>query len=210
MKNLGKLLIFIFLTVVSLQTFGQKFGVQAGANLSNMSWRDNDDTYSDDLKSNLGINAGLNMELGFGPLMALEVGALLDSKGFKISEGGNSVKANLLYADVPVLFKVGPSLGPIKLFGAFGPYVGFGLSGKVVTDIEGVKEKNTVKWGNGEEDDSKRLDYGAKFGVGAEFSGLNLGIYYSLGLANSSSDTENGYKEQHRGINISIGYKFSR
>jgi len=210
MKNLSKVYIFLLLSFVSLQTFAQKFGVQAGVNLSTMSWKDDDDTYSEDLERNIGFNAGVTMEMGFGNLMAVEIAALLDSKGFKISEGDDFIKANLLYADIPVLVKVGPSFGPVKIFGAVGPYVGIGLTGKVVMEFEGDKEKEDVQWGNGEEDDSKRLDYGAKFGVGAEFSGLNVGFYYSLGLANSSSDNENGYREQHRGISFSVGYRFGK
>lgn len=207
MRNFSRILILCLLTVIGTQTFAQKFGIQAGPNFSKMVIKDDDETYSDDLEMNLGFNAGVSCEIGFGNLMAVEVAALLDSKGFKVKEGDDSWKLNALYADIPVLVKVGPSFGPIKVFAAAGPYLGIGLTGKSIIEIDGEKDTEDIEWGDGE-DESKRLDYGAKFGVGAEVSGINLGIYYSLGLANTSSDTENGYKEQHRVLSISVGYKF--
>jgi hypothetical protein len=51
------------------------------------------------------------------------------------------------------------------------------------------------------------LDYGAKFGVGAEVMGITIGAYYSLGLANISPVTEGGAKINHKGISVSLGYK---
>jgi hypothetical protein len=159
---------------------------------------------------NPGFNAGVNFEMGFGKLMALEVGLLADTKGFKMEEEGLTVKANALYADVPILFKVGPSLGPVKIFGAVGPYFGVGITGKYKIEFEGESDTQDIKWGSGDDDDAKRLDYGAKFGAGAEIKGLNFGIYYSLGLANSSSDNEDGYREQHRVLSFSVGYKFGK
>jgi hypothetical protein len=117
---------------------------------------------------------------------------------------------NLLYADIPVLLKGGPTLGVVKIFGAAGPYIGIGLTGKAVTDIAGQKDSESIEWGDGDQADFKRLDYGAKFGVGAEFSGFTFGAYYALGLANLAVATDGGYKESHRVISFSVGYKFGK
>jgi hypothetical protein len=67
-----KVLLIGLLTLISMQTFAQKFGIQAGPNLSTMVWKDNDETYSDDLEMNLGFNAGVTFEIGFGSIMALQ------------------------------------------------------------------------------------------------------------------------------------------
>jgi len=212
MKNLSRVLFIALLVLVSSQTFAQRFGVQAGVNLSNMLMKDDDFNYSDemDLGSLLGFNAGVNFEMGFGSLISVEAAAIANSKGFKLEEDGDFIKLNMLFIDVPVLLKVGPSFGPAKVFAAAGPYVGFGLTGKGIVEIDGERETEDISWGNDIEDDTKRLDYGAKFGVGAEISGFTIGAYYNLGLANTATDTENNYKENHRFISISVGYKFGK
>jgi hypothetical protein len=214
MKNFGKVLIISLLTLISVQTFAQKNGVQGGINLANMVFKDDEGTYSDDFEMNLGFNGGVTMEVGFGDLLSLEAGLLVDTKGFKWDFDflGTTVttKANAMYLDVPVLIKVGPSFGPVKVFGAAGPYVGFGLTGKIKSEAEGESETEDIEWGDTEEDFAKRMDFGAKFGAGLEVMGFTLGAYYSLGLANISPITEDGAKITHKVISISVGYKFGK
>jgi len=198
-----------------MQSFGQKIGLQGGINLAKVLDKDDDGTYSDEYDMNLGFNAGVTFEMGFGSLLSLETGLIADTKGLKWKEEYLGIpfttKVNLLYLDVPVLIKVGPSFGPLKVFAAAGPYVGFGLTGKYKGEGEGESESEDVSWGDDpEENDIKRLDYGAKLGIGAEVSGFTFGAYYALGLANISPYTENGTKLQNRVISISVGYKFGK
>ncbi len=210
MKNLSKLLFIFLLVILSAPTFAQKFGIQGGINLTTLVQKDDDMDYADEwgYENKLGFNGGVTLEMGIGDLIAVELGALVDSRGTQISNGDNYIRFNMLFADVPVLVKVGPSFGPAKVFGAVGPYVGFGITGKTVTKVDGEKESQDIEWGDGEDADAKRLDYGAKFGIGAEVMGFTVGAYYSLGLANIAPDTENGNKMQNRAISISLGYKF--
>ena len=210
MKNLSKLLFIFLLVILSAPTFAQKFGIQGGINLTTLVQKDDDMDYADEwgYENKLGFNGGVTLEMGIGDLIAVELGALVDSRGTQISNGDNYVRFNMLFADVPVLVKVGPSFGPAKVFGAVGPYVGFGITGKTVTKVDGEKESQDIEWGDGEDADAKRLDYGAKFGIGAEVLGFTVGAYYSLGLANIAPDTENGHKMQNRAVSISFGYKF--
>ncbi len=210
MKNLSKVLFVFLLVILSSQTFAQKFGIQGGINLTTLVEKDDDHDYADlmEYENKLGFNGGLTLEMGIGDLIAVELGALVDSRGTQISNGDNYIRFNMLFADVPVLVKVGPSFGPAKVFGAVGPYVGFGITGQSVIKYEGEKDSQDIEWGDGEDADAKRLDYGAKFGIGAEVKGFTVGAYYSLGLANIAPDTENGYKMQNRAISISFGYKF--
>lgn len=210
MRNLSKVLILFFVVFISMQSFAQKFGVQAGVNLANMVSKDDAETYSDDFEMNLGFNAGVTFELSFSDFLGLEMGALVDTKGFKISESGATAKINLLYADIPVLLKGGPTLGAVKIFGAAGPYLGVGITGKYTFEFDGDKESEDVVWGDGDDADLKRLDYGAKFGVGAEVKGFSIGAYYALGLANIAVDNSDGYKESHRVVSFSVGYKFGK
>jgi hypothetical protein len=208
MKTSCKILILICIVLISSQSYAQKIGIQGGINLSNMLDKDNEATYSKDYDYNLGFNGGVTFELGLGNLLALQVGALIDSKGFKITSGADNMKAKLLYADVPVLLKIGPSFGPVKVFGAAGPYIGTGLTGKVTMKISGHSQSQDVKWGSGQDNDIKRIDYGLKFGVGAEVMKFSLGAYYALGMANLAPVTDNGTKMQNRVLSISLGYRF--
>jgi hypothetical protein len=212
MKNLSRVLFFSLLALITTQTFAQKFGIQAGLNLATMLSKDDEFTYSEEMDYKMipGFNAGVTFEMGLGDLIAVEVGLIADSKGFKIEEGDASMKVSALYADIPILVKVGPSFGPIKVFGAAGPYVGIGLTGKYKLEYEGESETEDIEWGSGEDADVKRLDFGAKFGVGAEVSGLTFGVYYALGLANIAADTEGGYMDKNRVLSISVGYKFGK
>ena len=214
MRNLGKVLLFSLLTFISMQTFAQKFGVQGGVNLANMLAKDDEATYSDDFTMNMGYNAGVTFELGFGDLISLEAGILAETKGFKwenVMGMDVTTKVNLLYIDVPVLLKVGPTLGPVKIFGAAGPYIGYGVTGKFKSESGDQSDTQDVEWGSdAEESDFKPLDYGAKFGVGAEFMKFTFGAYYALGLANISPSTEGGAKINNKVISISLGYKFGK
>jgi hypothetical protein len=215
MKNLSRVLFIAMLVLVSTSTFAQRFGVQAGLNLSNQVWKDDEDTYSDDFKMLLGFNAGVTVEMGFTDLIGVEAGLIANTKGFKIEEEiletDVTSKFSLMYLDVPVLVKVSPLVGPAKIFIAAGPYVGFGLTGKVKAEGGGEEESEDISWGSDEEeDDLKRLDFGAKFGVGAEVMNFTLAAYYSLGLANISPYTEDGAKISNNLISVSVGYKFGK
>lgn len=214
MRSYTRVLFLFLLAAIGTQSFAQKIGIQGGINMANMLMEDDDDTYSDDFKMQLGFNAGITFELGFGDLLSLEAGIIAENKGFKYDEEilGVNVKsdAKLLYVDVPVLVKVGPSFGPVKVFGAAGPYIGYGISGEITGEIFGFDDTEDVSWGDGDDDDFKPLDYGAKFGVGMEVTGFTIGAYYALGLANISNSTENGSKVNNRVISISVGYKFGK
>lgn len=151
-------------------------------------------------------------------MISLETGALLSTKGYRIKEeeaGGTfEAKVNLMYLHIPVNARVGFDAGPMKIYGAVGPYVGVGLSAKAKLDIEAdgmsVSETEDLTFGDGEDDDIKRLDYGLSIGAGAAFGAFEVGLNYDLGLANLSPYTENGYKANSRVFSITAAYKFGK
>jgi len=75
-------------------------------------------------------------------------------------------------------------------------------------DGEVVSKEEDVRWGSDEEADLKKMDFGLTVGAGIELNSLQMGLTYSLGLANISPYSENGYKISNRVLGISIGYKF--
>ena len=218
MKNLTKVLMILFLALFCYQTNAQTFGIKGGLNLANMLEKDDDDTYSNDYSMNPGFHLGLTVDVPLNDFLSFEPGLLLTTKGMKYEDDimGFDVKAkaNLYYLDVPLTLKASHDLGGgLKMFGAVGPYVGLGLSGKVKVTAEYQGEKETeeedVEWGNDEdEDDFKRLDMGLTFGAGVEINSILVGISYDLGLSNISAYQDDGTTSKNRVLKFSVGYRF--
>jgi hypothetical protein len=218
MKNYLKLFAAILLIAFTTQSYAQSFGVKAGLNLSNMVIK-NDDDSMDDIKMNLGFNLGVTAEFPITDLFSFETGLMLNTKGFKINEKDEllgetielNIKTNIFYLDIPLTAKIGFDAGGTKIYALAGPYVGFALMGKVKGEVtymgETETESENVEFGS-DDDQAKRLDYGLLIGAGAEFGKISVGATYGLGMANMSNYSDNGYKENHRVISISLGYKF--
>jgi outer membrane protein W len=95
----------------------------------------------------------------------------------------------------------------------FGPYVGIGLSGKmkgeVSIDGETTSQEIDIEWGSDiASSDLKRMDFGLIIGAGVELNSIQIGLNYSLGLANISPQTN--VKIRNRVLGISVGYRFGK
>ncbi|NLO51930.1 MAG: PorT family protein [Bacteroidales bacterium] len=218
MKYLSRVLMILFIVFSGYQINAQTVGIKGGLNLSNMLEKDDDETFSDDYKMNPGFHIGLSVDIPFNKSLSLEPGLLLTTKGMKYEDDylgvDISAKAILYYLELPLTIKASQDLGGgSKIFGAVGPYVGLGLSGKVMATAEYQGQEETeeekVKWGNDKDkDDLKRLDMGLTFGAGVEISSILIGISYDLGLSNNSPYQDNGATSKNRVLKFSIGYRF--
>lgn len=216
MKNLSKCLFIAVICLLSVQSFAQKYGVVGGFNLANMLMKDDDGTYSDDFKMKPGFHAGVLVNFPATEVLSIESGLLMDMKGTKMEdvfEGVGEVKLTTYYLDIPVTLKASQELSEgLKLYGKFGPYIGVGLSGKMKAEAsymgESMSEEEDIKWGSGDDDDLKRLDYGLTAGVGVEIKQISIGVNYDLGLANISSYTEDGSKMKNKLLKFSVAYWF--
>jgi len=218
MKNFTKTLIIIFVTLISYGTSAQTFGVKGGLNLANILAKDEDGTVSEGYSAKLGLHLGVFAELPVTDMLVFEPGLFFSDKGFKIDEelfGYNlKVKANLNYVDIPLNLKAYFDVADnIKVYGALGPYLGVGISGKYKSTVSvgGTDEtdEEDVEWGNDEdEDELKRFDFGLTFGTGVEFNGILVGLSYDVGLANISTYQEFDTKIKNRVFKLSVGYKF--
>jgi hypothetical protein len=225
MNILFKILAIVLAFSLGKDVLAQSFGIRGGLNLSNMTVENDIASVNDDLEMNLGYHVGVSAELPLVSFLSLETGVFLTTKGFKISQeesflGSNfEGELNLLYLDIPLTAKASLDLGNVKVYGVFGPYFGIGLDGKFETEVSLFGLKNTtemdVKWSDGNDFDEdedvylKRFDYGLVFGAGVEISSFQIGVNYSLGLANVSGisilDEDGIY---HRVIGIYVGYNF--
>lgn len=218
MKNLTKVLMILFITLVCCQAYGQGFAIKGGLNLANMLEKDDDDTYSNDYTMNPGFHLGFTAELPLNSFLSFEPGLVFTTKGMKyedeVMELDILAKANLYYLDIPLAVKASHDLGGgIRMYGAVGPYVGLGLSGKVKATVEYQGEEETdeedIEWGSDEdEDDLKRLDMGLTFGAGVEINSVLIGISYDLGLSNISAYQDYGTTSKNRVLKFSVGYIF--
>lgn len=222
MKKLTKITVLILIVAFTTNSYAQKFGVKTGLNISKMMVKDDNDTYTDDMKSKLGFQLGPVVEFPMGKIMSLETGLLFSTKGFKEEDSGDTWeytgKTNLVYMDIPVSFRIGFDAGAMKIFGALGPYFGIGLTGKekweytdsdFPEDNEDDSEK--IDWGSGDTDDIKRMDIGFNIGAGAAVKNFEFGLNYGLGLANLyPQETNNNLKVKNRVFSITAAYKFGR
>lgn len=221
MKKLSTLLVVIIALTLPTELFAQNFGIKGGLNLSNMLMKDDNKTYSDDYKMNPGFHVGPTAEFQLTEMFSIETGLLLSTKGFKASEEitlfgetlKTELKTNLLYLDIPIAAKASFDLGGAKIYGAFGPYLGFGLSGKtkLETTLNNTtkSEEEDIEWGSDKtKSDLKRLDFGLTMGAGVQINSIQIGVSYGLGLANISPYTDGGTKINNRVLGISAGYIF--
>src|SRR5690606_15565225 len=121
-------------------------------------------------KIKTGFNAGIVGDIPVAPDFYFQPGLLYSAKGAKL-ENTSDGKLSLNYVEVPLNLVYKPMLGTGRLLMGFGPYVAYGIGGKVENagienDVKFEKEAgnaaNTVYF--------KPLDAGANILFGYEFS----------------------------------------
>ncbi len=196
------------------------FGVRAGVNLSNINGKDAaDDKLSNKLLP--GFNAGVNVEIPIADQFYLQPGLLFTTKGTKWED--TDVKSNIGYVELPINLIFKPELGAGKMLLGFGPYVAYGVTGKVSDDNDSEKIKFESKSSAVDYATSgavvgmvKPFDAGANVLVGYEFSNkLSAQLNAGLGLVNMQpklsgvgADTFKNVNAKNTTFGISIGYRF--
>jgi hypothetical protein len=215
MNNIKKLLIVIVIFGIATDSLAQTFGIKGGLNLSNMLYKGSTEGYSNNFTMKPGFNAGATLEFPIKGMFSFDMGVLLSTKGYKNYEKWGReqyetrITIKLLYIDIPLTAKAYFNVGGAKIYGAIGPYLGIGLSGESkyeVTEVSSGTTNNyteTINWGY----DMKRLDFGLTIGAGVEINSIEIGVSYSLGLANIP-DPDAGDIIRNRVLGISLGYKF--
>jgi hypothetical protein len=243
--------LFAVLAVVSL-TFAQEqkaisFGVRAGLNLGkiefgrNYSRSDEDGTRSrtsDETNSTgnlIGFHVGAVVDIGINEFFYIQPGVLLTSKGgetnseYKSRSGTsyekdeNKMTIAPYYIDIPIMLSLKGKLNDnLALKAQAGPYIGFGLFGKMENeykeeyngdiDSEKSKVKDVFSPTDAEKKEGgfegfNRFNAGIGFGGGIEFNGLYLGLSYNYGLTNLYKEKDSS-ELYERTLGITLGYNF--
>ena len=208
MKKIVILTVALF-TFVSVSDAQLKFGVKAGANMSNFSTESN---IIDQVKGATSYQFGILLQakaLGF----AIQPEVLYSVKGGEFNNStlsgilsGTDIKFQSQNIEIPVNLQLGLEAGPARVFLQAGPYVSF-LTSALINDSRDNYE--TVK------DYISTFDYGVGAGVGAELLGLQLTVKYDWGLSNLGKEelllgnNINPFNElKNRNFNISLAYLF--
>ncbi|MFT5885994.1 MAG: hypothetical protein ACI9IP_002458 [Arcticibacterium sp.] len=218
MKKLSEILtiVFVFVSVVA-QAQNVELRARAGINMSTVAY--SSDYEIGTIKLSPGIQLGVMAEVPIINTLSVESGLLINNKGFKMSQTEDffdadfKAKMNLYYLDIPINAKYYYQLDGVKVFGTFGPYIGYGLVGntssKYTVGGESTKESEKIVWGNDSDANVKRLDYGLGLGLGlgAELEGIQFGLNYNLGLANTSASGIDSFKTSNRVLSLFAAYK---
>ncbi len=182
------------------------FGIRGGVNFAKQSI--SSDGYSFSLKSNVGFNVGVSVDIPILESFYLQSGLYYTVKGYKLEEeyGDEAVyteKANPSYLEIPILASYRYNFSDrTQLQINFGPYVACGIAGKY--------KYNDDDFDDGEidyfDEDVKRFDAGLAFGAGMTFGHFFVGLNYDLGLTNIAKDSEESLK--NRCLSINVGYNF--
>lgn len=224
MENFKKILITIVLFAFASSSFAQIFGLKAGFNLSNINSKSinvsdgNSGPYSYESKLNPGFHIGATAEFPVVKSFSIETGLLLTTKGYKDNFTFDDyygvttyVKGNsrFYYIDVPLNAKATFDLGNNKLYGTFGPYIGFGIGytfkEETTQNDQTYKHNSDFIWGSGF---NSRTDFGLNIGVGIVINAFQFGVSYSLGLTNSMYNPGNADAAKNRVIGLTVGYRF--
>ena len=176
------------------------FGIQAGANMSNVSFAGIEG------KTKIGFHVGANYQrlLSSSLPFYLETGVLFTSKGYKMDYGKygseDTWPSDAYYLEVPLMvnykFKLSNSF---KLYPAAGVYYAYGIAGESRDGEQCVDTFSDEGW-------AKRSDFGFRFALGTELKHFMLSIGYELSLINVYNDSADEAK--NRNLFISVGYNF--
>jgi hypothetical protein len=185
-------------------------GITAGVNWNNINGKT---STGDKLDNNVktGFNAGINVAFPVANGFYLKPGVEYSQKGSDLSNGN---KLTLSYIDIPVNFIYNPDLGTGGMLLGFGPYLGFGVNGKVKS-ADGTERKvifsNHYSSSKAEDIQFKKLDAGVNFMIGYEFrSKLSAAVKAQLGLMDINPDTNipgDETKYRNTGFGVSLEYR---
>ncbi|WP_315517053.1 outer membrane beta-barrel protein [Hoylesella shahii] len=199
MKKITLIIVILIISTIKIAAQNVRIGTVAGVNLN----------APDNLKSKIGYKLGAKAELGLSDLsqgLYLDMALLLETRAWKETYASaiaaykqSKVSTMPWYLNIPV--HIGyrfPVSQNVNIFVNGGPYVAFGLFGKMTHEtvlMDGSTEKGTRynnvftdKDVNGE-NVQRRLDWGVGLRLGAEFNNkYQVTLEYDRGFRGFTTD----------------------
>lgn len=213
-----RILSLLLMLIFSLSATAQdrKFGILAGVNFQNLNGKN---VYGDKLENGLvlGYHAGVNVQIPISSEIYFQPGLSFYTKGAVVKSFiPANPKIRLNYIELPLNLLYRGQLGDNFVLLGFGPYVGYAISGKIISGStkESITFRNSLDVNTpGGVTYMRSFDAGANIFAGYELSG---GIYVTidagLGLLNinpsDSRITNDKSTLKNTGFGISLGYRF--
>ena len=201
------------------ETSGSSFAVLAGVNFQNLNGTDYDGTkLENDMIT--GFHAGVNMQIPVAPEFYFQPGLLFSTKGAQNTEEGFTFKYSIAYVELPLNFVYKGALGSGHVLVGFGPYLAYGISGKVSTEsTEASTETDIVFQSVVETTDPftvpylKAMDVGGNIFAGYEMaSGIFLQLNTQFGMIKINPEDKRIEDDKsslkNTGFGLSVGYRF--
>lgn len=195
------------------------FAVLGGINFQNLTGLDHSgDKLANDLLT--GYHVGVNVQIPIAPAFCFQPGLLYSLKGAKNNSGAIASTTKVSYIEMPLNLVYKGKLGNGYVMVGFGPYVGFGIGGKVITTAGEVTLETDVTFQNTVALTDPLLDtYFKAFDAGANiFAGYEMaaGLFFQLNtqLGLLKVNPENAWfandkaSVKNTGFGISLGYRF--
>ena len=198
------------------------FGIKGGVNFQNLTGKD----YSGDKLENdmlIGYHAGVDVQIPIAPQFYFQPGLLYSVKGAKNTTtvlGTDYVSTTKIsYIEMPLNLVYKALLGKGYFMLGFGPYVGYGFGGKVLTEGGSISTDQKIKFQNVvETGDDPTVPYYKAFDIGGNiFAGYELanGIFFQfntqLGMVKINPEykilTDDKSVVKNTGFGLSLGYR---
>lgn len=218
MKKVTIFLCFLFISFYSISQI--RAGLIVGGLLANNTRPDNrqnlnGETWNYSYGALPSFSAGIVSNLPMGKLLSLRPEIIYIRKGSKIDGTNNSAswinKISINYVEIPfnVVFNAPTRTG--KFYIGAGPYLAYGLSGKLIYGQTGQKVKLGVGSSNPATIQVNRWDYGVTSLAGYELkNGFFLNAHYSLGLNNVFPKDPEANKNTTLGLSIGKLFSFRK
>lgn len=214
------ILLFLSVTLATAQDKGKSsFGILGGINFQNLNGKD---YYGDKLENDMiiGYHVGVNVQLPIVEGFYFQPGLLFSTKGAKNTENSVTTTVNLSYIEMPLNFVYKGLLGKGYIMVGLGPYIGYGIMGKVKTETGTESSEQDIEFQKVVEVDDpltvpyyKALDVGGNILFGYE---LPLGLFFQLnaqlGMLKINPEyaafPEDKSSVKNTGFGLSMGYRF--
>jgi len=205
--------IIVLLAAVLTASYAQAqttFGMRAGLNLTNV-YQKNEQGEMKGLDWIPGFQIGVVADYPLLVDLSFQPGILFATQGAKSETTlfGYKTKIDftLNYIQIPINLQY--KHNKILLVQA-GPYLGYGIGGKVNMEISDgkktVSNSEKIKFGSGDDADFKAFDFGFGFGAGLQLGNIQAVLGYNRGLVKLDPDVD----MKNIGLALTVTYLFGR